>query len=204
VSGAMILWGRRIPSRQTLVYFAVTKATVTELAPGCSPSGQIHRSGLSKMAGRWSGAIPRCSNPSSWRRSHQIEGRETSSKLKANSHEFAGAGNCHVSRARLPLYLSCRSTICRHNNLHAFQTDDPQMQAVSKNVFARERLNRKMRSRLSLRRNSAIGWLANIVRERMHGNVAYLKTSTGISIPTMSDGRVTDSVRLAANKILRR
>ena len=79
-------------------------------------------------------------------------------------------------------YLSCMSTTLPAQQLHAFQTDDPQLQAVAKKVFARERLN--LEDAVALYRSAdilAIGWLANHVRERMHGNVAYFNVNRHIN-----------------------
>ena len=67
-------------------------------------------------------------------------------------------------------------------NRHAFQTDDPRLNAIAEKVFARERLS--FDDAVTLYRSPdilAIGWLANHVRERMHGNVAYFNVNRHIN-----------------------
>src|SRR5258708_32093679 len=65
---------------------------------------------------------------------------------------------------------------------HAFQTDDPRLLPIAEKVFARERLN--LQDAIMLYRSAdilAVGWLANHVRERMHGNVAYFNVNRHIN-----------------------
>ncbi len=65
---------------------------------------------------------------------------------------------------------------------HEFQTDDAALQAIAGKVFARERLN--LQDAVTLYRSPdilAIGWLANHVRERLHGNVAYFNVNRHIN-----------------------
>ena len=53
---------------------------------------------------------------------------------------------------------------------HPFRTDDPQLRPIADKVLAQERLSES--DALALYRSGdilAIGWLANHVRERMHG-----------------------------------
>jgi len=67
-------------------------------------------------------------------------------------------------------------------NRHAFQTDDPRLNTIAEKVFARERLS--FDDAVALYRSPdilAIGWLANHVRERMHGNVAYFNVNRHIN-----------------------
>jgi len=67
-------------------------------------------------------------------------------------------------------------------NRHAFQTDDPRLNAIAEKIFARERLS--FDDAVALYRSPdilAIGWLANHVRERMHGNVAYFNVNRHIN-----------------------
>ena len=67
-------------------------------------------------------------------------------------------------------------------NRHAFQTDDPRLNPIAEKVFARERLS--FDDAVTLYRSPdilAIGWLANHVRERMHGNVAYFNVNRHIN-----------------------
>jgi aminodeoxyfutalosine synthase len=61
---------------------------------------------------------------------------------------------------------------------HAFQTDDRRLEPIAARVLAGERLSAE--DALTLHRSSdvlAIGWLANHVRERLHGNVAYFNVN---------------------------
>jgi aminodeoxyfutalosine synthase len=65
---------------------------------------------------------------------------------------------------------------------HRFQTDDPRLQPIAEKVFARERLD--FDDAVTLYRSGdilAIGWLANQVRERLHGNVAYFNVNRHIN-----------------------
>jgi aminodeoxyfutalosine synthase len=65
---------------------------------------------------------------------------------------------------------------------HGFQTDDPHLLAIAEKVFARERLS--LEDAVTLYRSPdilAVGWLANHVRERMHGNVAYFNVNRHIN-----------------------
>src|SRR5512138_1553784 len=65
---------------------------------------------------------------------------------------------------------------------HSFQTDDPRLNAVSDKVLAQERLSAD--DALALYRSGdilAIGWLANAVRERMHGDKTYFNVNRHIN-----------------------
>src|SRR2546430_12205666 len=65
---------------------------------------------------------------------------------------------------------------------HPFQTDDPQLEPVAENVFCGPRLNTN--DALALYRSGdilAVGWLANSVRERMHGDTAYFNVNRHIN-----------------------
>ncbi len=65
---------------------------------------------------------------------------------------------------------------------HQFQTDDARLQPIAEKVFARERLN--FDDAVTLYRSPdilALGWLANQVRERLHGNVAYFNVNRHIN-----------------------
>src|SRR5712672_672481 len=65
---------------------------------------------------------------------------------------------------------------------HGFQTDDTSLQPIAVKVFARERLT--LDDAVVLYRSPdilAIGWLANHVRERLHGNVAYFNVNRHIN-----------------------
>ena len=66
--------------------------------------------------------------------------------------------------------------------LHPFQTDDPRLQPIHDKVMAQERLSAD--DALALYRSGdilAIGWLANHVRERMHGDIAYFNVNRHIN-----------------------
>jgi aminodeoxyfutalosine synthase len=65
---------------------------------------------------------------------------------------------------------------------HRFQTDDPRLQTIADKVIADERLS--FEDGVTLYRSGdilAVGWLANLVRERLHGNVAYFNVNRHIN-----------------------
>jgi aminodeoxyfutalosine synthase len=65
---------------------------------------------------------------------------------------------------------------------HEFQTDDPRLEPIAEKVLARERLD--FDDGVALYRSGdvlAVGWLANYVRERMHGNIAYFNVNRHIN-----------------------
>jgi aminodeoxyfutalosine synthase len=65
---------------------------------------------------------------------------------------------------------------------HSFQTDDPRIQSIYEKVLARERLGSE--DALALYRTGdilAVGWLANHVRERMHGDSTYFNVNRHIN-----------------------
>ena len=65
---------------------------------------------------------------------------------------------------------------------HSFSTDDPRLQPISEEVLAGKRLD--FEDALALYRSSdvlAIGWLANHVRERLNGNVAFFNVNRHIN-----------------------
>ena len=65
---------------------------------------------------------------------------------------------------------------------HAFQTDDPRLRPVADKVVAQQRLD--FDDATALFRSSdvlAIGWLANHVRERMHGDRTYFNVNRHIN-----------------------
>src|SRR6195256_6141044 len=67
-------------------------------------------------------------------------------------------------------------------SLHPFQTDDPQLQPMAEKIFAGQRLSAD--DALALYRSSdilAVGWLANSVRERMHGDRTYFNVNRHIN-----------------------
>src|SRR5258707_13346856 len=65
---------------------------------------------------------------------------------------------------------------------HGFQTDDARLQPIAEKVLARQRLT--LDDAITLYKSFdilAIGWLANHVRERMHGNVTYCNVNRHIN-----------------------
>ena len=65
---------------------------------------------------------------------------------------------------------------------HAFQSDDPRLQPIAERVLAGERLDAE--DALTLYRTAdilAVGWLANYVRERLHGNKTYFNVNRHIN-----------------------
>jgi aminodeoxyfutalosine synthase len=67
-------------------------------------------------------------------------------------------------------------------NRHAFQTDDPHLKGIAEKVLARERLS--FEDGVTMYRSPdmlALGWLANHVRERMHGDVTYFNVNRHIN-----------------------
>src|SRR6266704_2607301 len=65
---------------------------------------------------------------------------------------------------------------------HGFQTDDARLRPLADKVFARERLT--LEDAVTLYQSAdilALGWLANHVRERLHGNVAYFNVNRHIN-----------------------
>jgi aminodeoxyfutalosine synthase len=65
---------------------------------------------------------------------------------------------------------------------HPFQSDDPRLYTVKDKVLAHERLNTN--DALALYRSAdilAVGWLANSVRERMHGDKTYFNVNRHIN-----------------------
>lgn len=65
---------------------------------------------------------------------------------------------------------------------HSFQTEDPALESVAEKVMRGERLS--FDEGLALYRSGdilAVGWLANFVRERLHGDVAYFNVNRHIN-----------------------
>ena len=65
---------------------------------------------------------------------------------------------------------------------HSFQTYDPQIEPIAEKIFAAERLS--FDDGVALYGTSdvlAVGWLANHVRERMHGDVTYFNVNRHIN-----------------------
>jgi aminodeoxyfutalosine synthase len=65
---------------------------------------------------------------------------------------------------------------------HNFQTDDVRLRPIAEKILARERLD--FNDGVALYRSKdvlAVGWLANHVRERLHGNLAYFNVNRHIN-----------------------
>jgi aminodeoxyfutalosine synthase len=65
---------------------------------------------------------------------------------------------------------------------HSFQTDDPALRPIAAKVEAGQRLS--FDDGVALYRSNdilAIGWMANAVRERMHGDIAYFNVNRHIN-----------------------
>jgi aminodeoxyfutalosine synthase len=65
---------------------------------------------------------------------------------------------------------------------HSFQTDDARLTPIAEKVFSAERLN--FDDGVALYRSPdilAVGWLANWVREKMHGDIAYFNVNRHIN-----------------------
>jgi aminodeoxyfutalosine synthase len=65
---------------------------------------------------------------------------------------------------------------------HGFQTDDPALESIAKKIMANERLNTE--DALALYRTGdllALGWLANVVREKKNGNICYFNVNRHIN-----------------------
>jgi aminodeoxyfutalosine synthase len=70
----------------------------------------------------------------------------------------------------------------RQFHTHEFQTDDPRLKSIAEKVFACERVT--LQYAIALYRSPdilALGWLANHVRERLHGNVTYFNVNRHIN-----------------------
>src|SRR5438309_872700 len=65
---------------------------------------------------------------------------------------------------------------------HAFQTEDPRLRPIGEKVLAGKRIDAA--DALALYRSGdilAVGWLANLVRERLNGNVCYFNVNRHIN-----------------------
>src|SRR5215212_2881352 len=65
---------------------------------------------------------------------------------------------------------------------HEFQTYDPRLNTIAQKVLSGERLS--FEDGVTLYRSGdilAVGWLANYVREKLHGNVAYFNVNRHIN-----------------------
>ena len=83
---------------------------------------------------------------------------------------------------------------------HGFETDDPRLRAIAAKVEAGERLS--FDDGVALYRTGdilAVGWMANAVRERMHGDMAYFNVNRHIN-PTNVCVASLPAVRLRAEE----
>ena len=74
------------------------------------------------------------------------------------------------------------ATVANARPRHSFQTDDPALEPIAKKVEAGERLS--FDDGLALYRSGdilAVGWMANLVRERLHGDLAYFNVNRHIN-----------------------
>ena len=82
--------------------------------------------------------------------------------------------------------METMATVAPHTSspkkTHPFQTDDARLRPIHDKVMAQERLSED--DALALYRSGdilAVGWLANHVRERMHGDTAYFNVNRHIN-----------------------
>src|SRR5580698_7599876 len=79
-------------------------------------------------------------------------------------------------------HLSMQSAEQNPGQEHAFRTYDPRLEPVAAKVMAQERLSAEDGLTLYGSRDVlAVGWLANHVRERMHGDVTYFNVNRHIN-----------------------
>src|ERR1700723_3537963 len=74
------------------------------------------------------------------------------------------------------------ATVSSTRPRHSFQTDDPALEPIAKKVEAGQRLS--FDDGLALYRSGdilAVGWMANLVRERLHGDLAYFNVNRHIN-----------------------
>lgn len=88
-------------------------------------------------------------------------------------------GDCQPIQAAPP---QTRRSQTNSSRTHTFQTGDPELEPIAAKVLSGERLS--FEDGVSLYRSGdilAVGWLANRVRERLHGNVAYFNVNRHIN-----------------------
>ncbi len=91
-------------------------------------------------------------------------------------------GEALVAKAHFSLSYKHMATSIATTARHAFQTDDRRLQPIAEKVFAQQRLS--FEDAVTLYRSAdilAVGWLANHVRERMHGNITYFNVNRHIN-----------------------
>ena len=82
---------------------------------------------------------------------------------------------------------------------HGFQTEDPQLRPIAEKVLAGTRLDAE--EAVALYRSPdilAVGWLANSVRERLHGDKTYFNRA-GVAFAPNKDGSINFKLDLFPN-----
>src|SRR6266849_5975037 len=91
-------------------------------------------------------------------------------------------GEALVAKAHFSLSYKHMATSIATTARHAFQTDDRRLQPIAEKVFAQQRLS--FEDAVTLYRSAdilAVGWMANHVRERRHGDVTYFNVNRHIN-----------------------
>jgi len=87
-----------------------------------------------------------------------------------------------IAESKILYYRNMQSERAVTRPPAAFRTHDPRLEAIAAKVLARERLG--FDDGLALYGSPdvlAVGWLANHVRERMHGDVTYFNVNRHIN-----------------------
>jgi aminodeoxyfutalosine synthase len=90
--------------------------------------------------------------------------------------------NEKLNQKRLGYHKDVSSLTSFAPQRHIFQTDDARLRPIAEKVLANERLD--FNDGVALYRSGdvlAVGWLANHVRERLHGNIAYFNVNRHIN-----------------------
>ena len=131
---------------------------------------------------------------------HLADGRPADSRRNAGLR-----GPCAKYCLCDALSLHCRAVSSKvMPTVHPFQTDDARLRPIHEKVLARERLSED--DALALYRTGdilAVGWMANSVRERMHGDKTLLQRKPSSESDQRLRCRVPACVRLAERKTLR-
>ena len=152
-------------------------ATMAFAVRAAGHAGEVRgtRAGICGLCGRWATTWwrRRCLTASWCSRGWWIRRREAGSSADQRHDESADARN-RMER------MSCWSI--NRGRAMAFQTDDPALAPIAAKVEAGERLS--FDDGVALYRSGdilAVGWLANLVRERMHGDIAYFNVNRHIN-----------------------
>ena len=100
---------------------------------------------------------------------------------RSSASKFEEAGTAEVT-SRYDQIPTCWGIIKVMAHIHPFQTDDVRLHLIKDKVLAAARLNEA--DALTLYATGdilAVGWLANWVRERMHGDTAYFNVNRHIN-----------------------